>query len=201
MENEDFKHKQKMQKRQKLQQELVATKQDEKGLIMVHTGAGKGKSTAAFGLVFRHLGYGLKCAVIQFIKAPEWQTGEQRMIKSFPDLLEWHILGEGFTWDTQDKQKDIASCRHAWSVVRQYLQRDDIALLVLDELNIALRYKYLEVDEVIEDLRHKPFMQHVVITGRNAPQKLIDMADLVTEMTLVKHPFAAGIKAQKGIEF
>lgn len=201
MDHEAVVHKQKMQKRQQIQQKLVASKQDEKGLILVHTGSGKGKSTAAFGLVFRHLGHGLRCAVIQFIKAPEWQTGEQRMTKLFPDLLEWHVLGKGFTWDTQDKQQDIASCRDAWEVALSYLKREDIALLVLDELNIALRYHYLGIDEVIEGLQQKSLMQHVVITGRNAPQKLMDMADLVTEMKLIKHPFVAGIKAQKGIEF
>ncbi|MDI2090919.1 cob(I)yrinic acid a,c-diamide adenosyltransferase [Commensalibacter oyaizuii] len=194
-------HKKKMQKRKELQKELVSSKKEEKGLVMVHTGSGKGKSTAAFGLVFRNLGYGRKCAVVQFIKAPEWQTGERKMADMFPDLLKWHTLGEGFTWDTQDKQKDIASCAKAWAVALEYLQCEDIALVVLDELNIALRYDYIAMDVVLEGLRKRPAMQHVVITGRNAKPELIEAADLVTEMNLIKHHFDAGVKAQKGVEF
>lgn len=200
--NDDALHyKRKMQKRQQLQKTIVASKTEEKGLLMVHTGMGKGKSTAAFGLLFRHLSYGFKSVVIQFIKAPEWKTGEQRMVEFFPDLLEWHTLGKGFTWNTQDKQKDIESCQAAWSLALNYLNREDISLVVLDELNIALRYNYLDPDQIIRDLQQRPKMQHVVITGRNAPQKLIDVADMVTEMKLIKHPFNAGIKAQKGIEY
>lgn len=194
-------HKKKMQKRKELQTELVASKTETKGLVMVHTGSGKGKSTAAFGLVFRNLGYGRKCAVVQFIKAPEWQTGERKMADLFPELLEWHTLGEGFTWDTQDKQKDIDSCAKAWDVALKYLQDEDVALVVLDELNIALRYDYIEMETVLDGLRNRPSMQHVVITGRNAKQELIDAADLVTEMKLIKHHFEAGVKAQKGVEF
>ncbi|OUI77674.1 cobinamide adenolsyltransferase [Commensalibacter intestini] len=194
-------HKKKMQKRKELQTELVASKTETKGLVMVHTGSGKGKSTAAFGLVFRNLGYGRKCAVVQFIKAPEWQTGERKMADLFPELLEWHTLGEGFTWDTQDKQKDIDSCAKAWDVALQYLQDEDVALVVLDELNIALRYDYIAMETVLDGLRNRPSMQHVVITGRNAKQELIDAADLVTEMKLIKHHFEAGVKAQKGVEF
>lgn len=194
-------HKKKMQKRKELQTELVASKTETKGLVMVHTGSGKGKSTAAFGLVFRNLGYGRKCAVVQFIKAPEWQTGERKMADMFPELLEWHTLGEGFTWDTQDKQKDIASCAKAWDVALKYLQDEDVALVVLDELNIALRYDYIDIETVLDGLRNRPSMQHVVITGRNAKQELIDAADLVTEMNLIKHHFEAGVKAQKGVEF
>ncbi|CAI3956783.1 ATP:corrinoid adenosyltransferase (BtuR) (PDB:4HUT) [Commensalibacter communis] len=194
-------HKKKMQKRKELQTELVSSKTETKGLVMVHTGSGKGKSTAAFGLVFRNLGYGRKCAVVQFIKAPEWQTGERKMADRFPDLLEWHTLGEGFTWDTQDKQKDIASCAKAWDVALKYLQDEEIALVVLDELNIALRYDYIAMERVLDGLRNRPSMQHVVITGRNAKKELIDAADLVTEMSLVKHHFEAGVKAQKGVEF
>lgn len=194
-------HKKKMQKRKELQTELVASKTETKGLVMVHTGSGKGKSTAAFGLVFRNLGYGRKCAVVQFIKAPEWQTGERKMADLFPELLEWHTLGEGFTWDTQDKQKDIDSCAKAWDVALKYLQDEDVALVVLDELNIALRYDYIEMETVLDGLRNRPSMQHVVITGRNAKQELIDAADLVTEMKLIKHHFEGGIKAQKGVEF
>lgn len=194
-------HKKKMQKRKELQTELVASKTETKGLVMVHTGSGKGKSTAAFGLVFRNLGYGRKCAVVQFIKAPEWQTGERKMADLFPELLEWHTLGKGFTWDTQDKQKDIDSCAKAWDMALQYLQDEDVALVVLDELNIALRYDYIAMETVLDGLRNRPSMQHVVITGRNAKQELIDAADLVTEMKLIKHHFEAGVKAQKGVEF
>lgn len=201
MNDDAFHHKRKMQKRQQLQKTIVASKTEEKGLLMVHTGTGKGKSTAAFGLLFRHLSYGFKSVVIQFIKAPEWKTGEQRMVEFFPDLLEWHTLGKGFTWNIQDKQKDIESCQAAWSLALDYLNREDISLIVLDELNIALRYNYLDPDQIIRDLQQRPKMQHVVITGRNAPQKLIDAADMVTEMKLIKHPFNAGIKAQKGIEY
>lgn len=201
MNDDAFHHKRKMQKRQQLQKTIVASKTEEKGLLMVHTGTGKGKSTAAFGLLFRHLSYGFKSVVIQFIKAPEWKTGEQRMVEFFPDLLEWHTLGKGFTWNTQDKQKDIESCQAAWSLALDYLNREDMSLIVLDELNIALRYNYLDPDQIIRDLQQRPKMQHVVITGRNAPQKLIDAADMVTEMKLIKHPFNAGIKAQKGIEY
>lgn len=194
-------HKKKMQKRKELQTELVASKTETKGLVMVHTGSGKGKSTAAFGLVFRNLGYGRKCAVVQFIKAPEWQTGERKMADLFPELLEWHTLGKGFTWDTQDKQKDIDSCAKAWDMALQYLQDEDVALVVLDELNIALRSDYIAMETVLDGLRNRPSMQHVVITGRNAKQELIDAADLVTEMKLIKHHFEAGVKAQKGVEF
>lgn len=201
MNDDALHHKRKMQNRQQLQKIIVASKTEEKGLLMVHTGTGKGKSTAAFGLLFRHLSYGFKSVVIQFIKAPEWKTGEQRMVEFFPDLLEWHTLGKGFTWNTQDKQKDIESCQAAWSLALDCLNREDISLVVLDELNIALRYNYLDPDQIIRDLQQRPKMQHVVITGRNAPQKLIDAADMVTEMKLIKHPFNAGIKAQKGIEY
>ncbi len=201
MNKEDLRHKQKMKKRQELQQAIVASKIEEKGLLMVHTGAGKGKSTAAFGLLFRHLSYGYKSVVIQFIKASEWKTGEQRMVEFFPDLLEWHTLGKGFTWNTQDRQKDIESCQTAWGTALTYLNREEISLIVLDELNIALRYNYLDPDQIIRDLQQRPKMQHVIITGRNAPQKLVDVADLVTEMKLIKHSFNAGIKAQKGIEY
>lgn len=200
-ENDAEIHKKKMQKRKELQTELVASKTETKGLIMVHTGTGKGKSTAAFGLLFRNLGYGRKCAVIQFIKAPEWQTGERKMADYFPNLLQWHTLGDGFTWDTQDKEKDIASCAKAWKVALRFLQDEEISLVILDELNIALRYDYIAVETVLEGLRQRPAMQHVVITGRNAKQELIDAADLVTDMNLVKHHFGAGIKAQKGVEF
>lgn len=199
--DENIQHKQKMQKRKQLQSEILATKTEEKGLLIVYTGSGKGKSTAAFGTMFRMVGYGRKVGVVQFIKAPEWQTGERKAAEAFSGLVEWHTMGEGFTWDTQDRQRDIDSCRKAWDKAKELLKRDDLSLVILDELNIALRYGYLPLEEVLQVLGQRPAMQHVIITGRNAKATLIEAADLVTEMTLIKHPFDAGIKAQKGIEY
>ena len=189
-----------MQKRKAVQDEEVAGKTVEKGLLIVHTGAGKGKSTAAFGLALRMLGHGRKVGVVQFIKGA-WSTGERAVLERFSDLVTWHTMGEGFTWETQDRARDIAACRRAWEKTQELLRRDDIALLVLDELNIALRYEYLSVDEVLAALAARPSQMHVVITGRNARPALIEAADLVTEMVATKHPFAAGVKAQQGIEF
>ena len=193
-------HRAKMQKRKAVQDEEVAGKTVEKGLLIVHTGAGKGKSTAAFGLALRMLGHGRKVGVVQFIKGA-WSTGERAVLERFSDLVTWHTMGEGFTWETQDRARDIAACRRAWEKTQELLRRDDIALLVLDELNIALRYEYLSVDEVLAALAARPSQMHVVITGRNARPALIEAADLVTEMVATKHPFAAGVKAQQGIEF
>ncbi|NPD67121.1 cob(I)yrinic acid a,c-diamide adenosyltransferase [Lichenicola cladoniae] len=193
-------HRMKMERRKAVQDEEVASKSIEKGLLIVHTGAGKGKSTAAFGLLLRMVGRGRKTAVVQFIKGA-WSTGERTMLESFGPLVEWHTMGEGFTWETQDRARDVAACARAWEVTKTLLARDDIALVVLDELNIALRYEYLELSEVIAALHDRPPMQHVVVTGRNAKPALIEAADLVTEMTQVKHHFAAGVKAQEGIEF
>ena len=193
-------HRAKMQKRKAMQDEEVAGKTVEKGLLIVHTGAGKGKSTAAFGLALRMLGHGRKVGVVQFIKGA-WSTGERAVLERFSDLVTWHTMGEGFTWETQDRARDIAACRRAWETTLELLRRDDIALLVLDELNIALRYEYLSVDEVLAALAARPSQMHVVITGRNARPALIEAADLVTEMVATKHPFAAGVKAQQGIEF
>ena len=193
-------HREKMQKRKDVQDKEVASKTVEKGVLAVHTGPGKGKSTAAFGLALRALGHGKRVVVVQFIKGA-WVTGERAALERFDDLVEWHTMGEGFTWETQDRSKDIAAWARAWEVAQAALKRDDVALVVLDELNIALRYDYLPLEQVLEDLKARPDMQHVVITGRNAKPALVDAADLVTEMTLVKHHFSAGVKAQAGFEF
>ena len=195
-------HAEKMKKHKELKDKLLATKQDEKGLIIVHTGAGKGKTSAALGMVFRHIAYGYPVGVVQFIKSPDWETGEAMLLRRFPDLATLKVMGEGFTWDTQDRERDIAAARAAWEAAKELIRDDRHQLVLLDELNIVLRYDYLPVDEVVAFLRdEKPEGKHVVVTGRNAKPELIEIADLVTEMTLVKHPFRAGIKAQKGIEY
>ncbi len=198
---EDHRHREKMAKRKAVQDAEVAGKTIErKGLLIVHTGPGKGKSTAAFGLLLRMVGNGRNTAVVQFIKGA-WRTGERDVLERFGDLVEWHTMGEGFTWETQDRARDIAACRRAWDIACALLRRDDLALLVLDELNIALRYDYLSLDEVLAALAARPADLHVVVTGRNAKPALIEAADLVTEMRLIKHHFASGVKAQEGIEF
>jgi cob(I)alamin adenosyltransferase len=179
---------------------MLATKTEERGLLIVHTGAGKGKSTAAFGMVLRCLGHGMRVGIVQFVKGV-WQTGERAVLAKFPDLVTCRAMGEGFTWDTQDRARDIAAARAAWDMAREMIADPSYRLVLLDELNIVLRYDYLPRDEVIASLRAKPRDLHVIITGRNAPAELIEAADLVTEMTLVKHPFRAGVKAQQGIEF
>jgi cob(I)alamin adenosyltransferase len=193
-------HREKMAKRKAVQDAEVAGKTIEKGLLIVHTGAGKGKSTAAFGLLLRMVGRDRRCAVVQFIKGA-WSTSERPALERFGDLVEWHSMGEGFTWETQDRARDVAACRRAWDKVKELMARPDIAMIVLDELNIALRYDYLPLDEVVDALKARRPDLHVVVTGRNAKPALIEAADLVTEMTLVKHHFAAGVKAQEGIEF
>jgi len=193
-------HREKMARRKAVQDEEVAGKTIEKGLLIVHTGPGKGKSTAAFGLLLRMVGHGRRSAVVQFIKGA-WSTGERRALEGFGDLVRWHSLGEGFTWETQDRARDIAACRRAWDRALALMAEPDLALLVLDELNIALRYGYLPVEEVVDSLRNRPSSLHIVATGRNAKPELIAAADLVTEMVAVKHHFAAGVKAQQGIEF
>ncbi|CAH2601104.1 Corrinoid adenosyltransferase [Rhodovastum atsumiense] len=190
----------KMAKRKALQDREAASRDIEKGLLIVHTGTGKGKSTAAFGLALRMLGHGRRVGVVQFIKGA-WTTGERSVLESFGPLVTWHSLGEGFTWNTQDKARDIAACQRAWERSRELMREPDLALLILDELNIALRYDYLPLDEVVAELQARRPDLHVVVTGRNAKPALIEAADLVTEMTLVKHPSAAGVKAQAGIEF
>ncbi|QDH17759.1 cob(I)yrinic acid a,c-diamide adenosyltransferase [Swingsia samuiensis] len=198
--DEDRRHREKMKKWKELQDKEVANKKISKGVLAVHTGAGKGKSTAAFGVALRMLGHGKKVVVVQFIKGA-WLTGEREALKRFDDLVEWHSMGEGFTWDTQDKQRDIAACERGWSVAQEALKKEDVALVILDELNIALRYDYLSLDLVLSDLKSRPVMQHVIVTGRNAKAELIEAADMVTEMTPVKHHFDAGVKAQAGFEF
>lgn len=198
--SDEHRHREKMQKRKAVQDEEVAGKTVEKGVLAVHTGPGKGKSTAAFGLALRMLGHGQRVVVVQFIKGA-WSTGERTALERFDDLVEWHSMGEGFTWETQDRARDIAACERAWAMAEEALRREDVALVVLDELNIALRYDYMHLKTVLEALQARPAMQHVVITGRNAKPGLIEAADLVTEMTQVKHHFAAGVKAQQGFEF
>jgi cob(I)alamin adenosyltransferase len=199
--DEAARHKMKMAKRKAAQDAEVALKPiAEKGLLIVHTGSGKGKSTAAFGLVLRALGRGWKVGVVQFIKGA-WQTGERKALERFGDLVAWRTMGEGFTWETQDRARDIAAAERAWAVAGQMMGDPRIRLLVLDELNIALRYDYLSLADVVAALKARRPDLHIVVTGRNAKAELIEAADLVTEMTLVKHHFAAGVKAQEGIEF
>ena len=193
-------HKAKMEKRKAVQDAEVASKTVEKGLLIVHTGPGKGKSTAAFGLILRALGYGWRVGVVQFIKGA-WATGERKALERFSDLVTWKSMGEGFTWETQDRERDVAAARKAWAAVQEMMADPTIRLLVLDEINIALRYDYLPLDEVVAALTARRDDLHIVVTGRNAKPELIAAADLVTEMTLVKHHFAAGVKAQEGIEF
>lgn len=197
---EAARHQQKMARRKALQDAKVASKTREKGLLIVHTGPGKGKSTAAFGLMLRALGHGWKVGVVQFIKGT-WDTGERRAVERFADLVEWHVMGEGFTWETQDKARDIAAASRAWDKARELMARDDIRLVILDELNIALRYNYLPLEEVVATLAARRPDLHVVVTGRNAKPEMIAAADLVTEAALVKHHFNAGVKAQEGIEY
>ena len=194
-------HKEKMAKRKQVQDAEVASKTiREKGLLIVHTGPGKGKSTAAFGLIMRALGHEWSIGVVQFIKGA-WSTGERKALERFPDLVRWHSMGEGFTWETQDRVRDIEAAEAAWTKAKELMADPAIRLLVLDELNIALRYDYLPLEAVVDTLKNKRADLHVVVTGRNAKAELIEAADLVTEMTLVKHHFAAGVKAQEGIEF
>ncbi len=192
-------HRAKMVRRKAVQDAEVAAKTVEKGLLMVNTGPGKGKSTAAFGLLLRMVGQGRPCGVVQFIKGA-WSTGERRVLEGFP-LVEWHSMGEGFTWETQDRDRDVAACAAAWDRAVAMMARPDLALLVLDELCIALRYDYLDTDAAIAALAARPPALHVMVTGRNAPPALIEAADMVTEMGKLKHHFAAGVKAQAGIEF
>jgi len=193
-------HREKMAKVKAAKDRLYASKTIEKGLLMVHTGTGKGKSTAAWGLAMRCLGHGLKLGVVQFVKGRR-DTGERFFLSRFPDQVEVRVMGEGFTWETQDRARDIAAARAAWDEARRMLAAPDLHLVILDELNIVLRKDYLPIAEVVEGLRAKREGLHVVVTGRNAKPELLEAADLVTEMTLVKHPFRAGVKAQLGIEY
>ncbi len=198
---EDRRHKEKMAKRKQVQDAEVAGKTIEsKGLLIVNTGPAKGKSTAAFGLVLRALGHGWRVGVVQFVKGA-WSTGERTALERFSDLVSWHTMGEGFTWETQDRARDVAAAARAWEKAKELMADETIRLIVLDELNIALRYDYLPLDEVVAFLSARRPDLHVVVTGRNAKSELIACADLVTEMQVVKHHFAAGVKAQQGIEF
>jgi cob(I)alamin adenosyltransferase len=179
---------------------MMATKTQGHGLLMVHTGEGKGKSTAAFGMVARALGWGMKVGVVQFIKG-KWKTGERLFFQRFPDQVRFQVMGEGFTWDTQDRARDIAAAEAAWATSVEMINDPDLDLVLLDELNIALRYDYLDVTAVVAALAARPAAKHVCITGRNAKPELLAIADLVTEMTLVRHPFDQGFKAQRGVDF
>jgi cob(I)alamin adenosyltransferase len=194
------KHAEKMRRKKEARDKIIATKTIEKGLLIVHTGKGKGKSTAAFGLVFRALGNGMKVAVVQFVKG-KWQTGERAALERFENQVTVNTMGEGFTWETQDRSRDIAAARAAWERAKSFIADSEHQMVVLDELNIVLRYDYLDTAEVVAALKARPRMKHVVVTGRNAKDELIEAADLVTEMEQVKHPFRSGVKAQKGIEF
>ena len=195
-------HNSKMAKKKAARDKIMATKTGEKGLIIVHTGKGKGKSSAAFGMIFRCIAHDMKCAVVQFIKGG-MDTGERNLIRTnFPELCDFHTMGEGFTWETQDKERDIAAATAAWEKAKSLIRDESNRLVLLDEINIALRYGYIPMDEIVDFLEtEKPAMTHVVLTGRNAGDEIIEIADLVTEMSLVKHPFRSGVKAQIGVEF
>jgi cob(I)alamin adenosyltransferase len=199
-ETEAERHRAKMAKRKAVQDAEVADKKIEKGLLIVHTGTGKGKSTAAFGLALRMLGRGKRVGVVQFIKGA-WHSAERDALETFSKQVSWHTMGDGFTWDTQDLKRDIAAAERAWAKANELMADPAIALLILDELNIALRYDYLDLPAVIEKFAARRSDLHIVVTGRNAKPELVAAADLVTDMSLVKHHFAAGVKAQPGIEF
>ena len=200
--DDNERHAAKMAKKKVARDKIMATKTDEKGLIIVHTGKGKGKSTAAFGMIFRAIAADMKCAVVQFIKGA-MATGERKLIEEhFADRCDFHTMGEGFTWETQDRARDIEMARAAWEKAKEIIADERYRMVLLDEINIALRYDYLPVEEVVNFLAtQKPPMTHVILTGRNAKDELIEIADLVTEMELVKHPFRSGIKAQIGVEY
>ena len=193
-------HNEKKAKQHAARAKILATKTDERGLVIVHTGTGKGKSTAAFGMVMRCIGHGMRVGIVQFVKGV-WGTGERVVLERFPDLVTCRAMGEGFTWETRDRARDIAAAQAAWEMAKEMIADPSYSLVLLDELNIVLRYGYLPVAEVMAELKAKPRDLHIVVTGRNAPAELVEAADLVTEMTLVKHPFRAGVKAQPGIEF
>ncbi|MCB1370654.1 MAG: cob(I)yrinic acid a,c-diamide adenosyltransferase [Rhodobacteraceae bacterium] len=202
MTDDPDRHATKMKKKKAAREKIMAGKTEEKGLVIVHTGKGKGKSSAAFGMIFRCIAHGMPCAVVQFIKGA-MSTGERDLITAhFGDICAFHTMGEGFTWETQDKSRDIEMARAAWEKAKDLIADPRNRMVLLDEINIALRYDYLDVGEVVEFLKTaKPPMTHVVLTGRNAKEELIEVADLVTEMELVKHPFRSGVKAQAGVEF
>ena len=200
--SDEARHADKMAKKKAARDKIMATKTDEKGLIIVHTGKGKGKSSAAFGMIFRHIAHKKPCAVVQFIKGAMW-TGERDLIeKHFSDICQFHTMGEGFTWETQDRARDVAAASDAWEKAKELIRDERNSMVLLDEINIALRYDYIDINDVVAFLKaEKPEMTHVVLTGRNAKDELIEIADLVTEMELIKHPFRSGIKGQAGVEF
>jgi len=195
-------HNEKMKRIKAARDEIMKTKTEEKGLIIVHTGPGKGKSSSGFGMIMRCIAWGMPCAVVQFIKG-NWETGEKTLLRDrFNDECRFFVSGEGFTWETQDRDRDVEAAQNGWRIAKEQILNPDIRFVLLDEINIALRYDYLEIDEVVDFLlTQKPRMTHVCLTGRNAKPELIEAADLVTEMTLAKHPFKDGVKAQKGVEF
>ncbi len=199
---DDARHAMKMAKKKAARDKIMATKSGEKGLIIVHTGAGKGKSSSGFGMILRCVAHKMPCAVVQFIKGA-WETGERRLLtENFGDICQFYAMGEGFTWETQDKSRDIAAARAGWEKAKELIRDPTIRFVLLDEINIALRYDYLDLAEVVAFLSaEKPALTHVVLTGRNAKEEIIEIADLVTEMTLIKHPFRSGVKGQPGVEF
>ncbi|WP_333834145.1 cob(I)yrinic acid a,c-diamide adenosyltransferase [Rubrimonas sp.] len=202
MDDVTLRHNEKMKRIKAARDKMMETKTEEKGLIIVHTGSGKGKSSSAFGMVMRCIAWGMPCAVVQFIKG-NWETGEKTLLRDrFAAECRFFVSGEGFTWETQDRERDVAAARNGWEIAKAQILDPAIGFVLLDEINIALRYDYLDIDEVVNFLlTQKPRMTHVCLTGRNAKPELIEAADLVTEMTLVKHPFKDGVKAQKGVEF
>lgn len=192
-------HAARMQRKKEVVDAKIAAATDERGVIVITTGNGKGKSSSGFGMVIRAMGHGMQTGVVQFVKGA-FVTGEERFLRQFSGQCQFHVMGEGYTWETQDRTRDIEKAAAAWEVARTLLRNPAIGLVLLDELNIALKYRYLDVTEVVADLQARPPMQHVVITGRGAPQELIDVADTVTDMAVVKHAFQQGIKAQRGVE-
>ena len=196
----DKRHAEKMAKKKAARDKIIATKTIEKGLLIVHTGKGKGKSTAAMGLAVRSMGHGHKVGIVQFVKGV-WKTGERTILDKFPELVTIRAMGEGFSWETQDRQRDIQAAKSAWQMAKDMINDPSYKMVILDELNIPLRYDNLDINDVIDFLKNKPEDLHVIVTGRNAKDEMLDAADLVTEMTMVKHPFRSGVKAQIGIEF
>ena len=196
----DKRHAEKMAKKKAARDKIIATKTIEKGLLIVHTGKGKGKSTAAMGLAVRSMGHGHKVGIVQFVKGV-WKTGERTILDKFPELVTIRAMGEGFSWETQDRQRDIQAAESAWQMAKDMINDPSYKMVILDELNIPLRYDNLDINDVIDFLKNKPEDLHVIVTGRNAKDEMLDAADLVTEMTMVKHPFRSGVKAQIGIEF
>lgn len=197
---DDRLHHDKMARKKAARDRMMAKKTAEKGLLIVHTGPGKGKSSAAFGMALRCVGHGMRVGIVQFVKGA-WDTAERRVLSGFGDLVTFKAMGEGFTWETQDRARDVAAAERAWQAASEMLADESYSMVILDELNIVLRYGYLPVEGVLAALAARPSLQHAVVTGRNAPVELVERADLVTEMTLVKHPFRGGVKAQPGVEY